>query len=73
MDIRNKSDHTGSVGETPLHSAAFWGRYEIAQLLINAGADVNAQDDQGSTPLHEAARLGRVKLAQLLLDKVRQG
>ena len=67
VDIRNKGDRPDS-GETPLHCAALWGRYEIAQLLIDAGANVNAQDDQGSTPLHEAARTGRVKLSQLLLD-----
>ena len=27
VDVRNKSDHTGHVGETALHCAAFWGRW----------------------------------------------
>ena len=69
VDIRNKSDHTGDVGETALHCAAFWGRYEIAKLLIAAGADVNALNDQKSTPLHEAACLKNVKMARFLLEK----
>jgi ankyrin repeat protein len=69
VDIRNKSEHTGSVGETALHAAAFWGRPEIARLLIDAGADVNALTDRKSTPLHEAARLTNVKMVRLLLEK----
>ena len=30
-------------GTTPLHIAAFWGRKEVAKLLIAEGADVNAK------------------------------
>jgi ankyrin repeat protein len=51
VNIRNKSDHTGAVGDTALHCAAFWGRYDIAKLLLDAGADVNALNDGKSTPL----------------------
>jgi ankyrin repeat protein len=69
VDIRNKSEYTGDVGETALHCAAFWGRYEIARLLIDAGADVNALTDRQSTPLHDAARLRNVKIARFLLEK----
>ena len=69
VDIRNKSDNTGHMGETALHCAAFWGRYEIAKLLIDHGADVNALTDRRSTPLHDAARMSNAKLARLLLEK----
>ncbi len=55
IDIRNKCEHTGCIEETPLHCAAFWGRYEFAKLLLDAGADVNALTNRKSTPLHEAA------------------
>jgi ankyrin repeat protein len=39
---------------TPLHLAAEAGNVEIAQLLINSGANLNAQDDMGRTPLHRS-------------------
>ncbi|MDP6417437.1 MAG: ankyrin repeat domain-containing protein, partial [Gammaproteobacteria bacterium] len=44
-------------GRTPLLSAAY-GHKEIVELLINAGADVNAKDRHGITPL-DAARFNR--------------
>jgi ankyrin repeat protein len=69
VDIRNKSKHIAHPGETALHCAAFWGRYEIAALLIDAGADVNALTERKSTPLHDAARLTNAKVARLLLEK----
>ena len=67
VNLRNKSDHTGSKGETPLHSTAFWGRTEIAAQLIAAKADVNALDEHRCTPLHEAARLGNLSVVRLLV------
>lgn len=55
-------------GDTPLHIAAIWGFYDIAKLLIDKGADVNAVDDgHRAMPLHFAAFNGRVKIAALLL------
>jgi cytohesin len=43
-------------GWTPLHSAAFSGRKEIAELLIAKGANVNAKAKGGDTPLDAADR-----------------
>ena len=42
----------------PLHWAAYRGRNEVAEFLINEGADVNAKDRHGITPL-DAARFNR--------------
>jgi ankyrin repeat protein len=41
-------------GWTPLHFAAQNQAVEIAELLINAGAFVDAQDMHGNTPLSKA-------------------
>jgi len=38
-------------GRTPLHNAARSGYSKAAELLITAGADVNAKDKEGHTPL----------------------
>ena len=42
---------------TPLHSAASLGEVddEIVRMLIDAGADVNAEDEVGCRPLHMAS------------------
>lgn len=66
-DIRSKSRSTG-WGETALLDAAFWGRLEVAKILIRHGADVKAAEKGGATPLHEAARMRHAEFARLLLD-----
>ena len=40
----------------------------VARLLLEHGADVNARDEHDSTPLHEAARNGRVEAIHVLLE-----
>lgn len=57
-----------SVGSTPLISAAVFGKKEVALALIEAGADVNLQNNEGSTPLTSAAFLCRTEIVQALLD-----
>ena len=43
------------LGDTPLHLAVARGRLKAARLLIGAGANVKATDNEGNTPLSEAA------------------
>jgi hypothetical protein len=59
------SDKMKSV---PLHLAIQNNRFEIAKVLLENGADVNARNDHGMTPLHLAAQSGDVELAQMLLS-----
>lgn len=49
----NQKDTMG--GSSPLITACFYVQKEIAKLLINAGADINFQNNDGSTALHVAA------------------
>ncbi|HBP52917.1 MAG TPA: ankyrin repeat domain-containing protein [Synechococcus sp. UBA8638] len=39
------------MGNAPLHDAALQGRMEIAQVLLEVGADVHAANNAGKTPL----------------------
>ncbi|KAE8149137.1 Glycerophosphoryl diester phosphodiesterase family-domain-containing protein [Aspergillus avenaceus] len=41
---------------------------DIVKLLVDAGVDINYQDEQGETALHVAARFGHDKCAEILLD-----
>ena len=41
---------------TPLHSAAFNGRLDIAQVLLDHGADANLEAEGGETALHTLSR-----------------
>jgi Ankyrin repeats (many copies) len=42
---------------------------DVARLLIDRGADLQAQDQQGNTPLHWALEKGRIATARLLVDR----
>src|SRR5687768_18276294 len=49
----NEKDPFG--GSSPLISASVFGKTEEARVLIDAGADLNFQNNDGSTALHSAS------------------
>jgi RNA polymerase sigma factor (sigma-70 family) len=61
VQARTGVEHVLETDFTPLHLAAKYGHTEIAKLLLEAGADVNAKAPTvyNMTPLHLAVWLGR--------------
>ena len=60
--------HARGDGTTALHLAAQRGSVEVAAVLIEAGAAMDARDTFGNTPLHYAAGNDQVGVAALMLD-----
>ena len=54
--------------ETSLHNAAWKDSLDVATLLIDRGADIEAKDNNGWTPLHGAAVDNSLAVARLLID-----
>lgn len=56
------------AGRTALHWAASVNNYRAAQLLLDKGANKDAQDAHEETPLFVACREGSYETAQVLLS-----
>lgn len=70
--IKSKSDlniKEPMGGSTPLISASLFGKTEIAKLLINAGANLDIQNNDGSTALITASFFCRLEIVKMLLAK----
>ncbi|XP_063702436.1 ankyrin repeat domain-containing protein 39 [Culicoides brevitarsis] len=55
-------------GYTALHYAIRTGYTRSVTMLLEAGADVNAQTNGGATPLHRAALWGHTEILKMLLS-----
>ena len=58
----------GLSGQTPLHWMATLGDIAGVNLLVHAGAEMDAQDIKGNTPLHEAVLSRQHHAARRLLE-----
>lgn len=61
VDARSHAKHC-----TPLHMAARRGNTEVAEALLDCGADIHARDKAGDTPLQRAKNCRKTGLASLL-------
>ncbi len=58
----------GTVGDTLLHLAARIGVVEDIEVLVSAGAHINALEDLGYTPLHVAVLGGNLSSVLKMLE-----
>jgi truncated hemoglobin YjbI len=54
---------------TALHMAARRGNTELAEALVDCGADINARDTSGVTPLQRAKNCRKAGVASLLVSR----
>ena len=64
VNYKNTAD-----GLTSLHYASSSGSVDVAKLLIDKGAHVNAVDNKGTTPLILAVKKNSLTVAKLLLER----
>ena len=57
------------LGRSACHWAALagYGEWECLSLVIEAGAEIDAEDNQGLTPLHLASEINQVEAVRVLL------
>ncbi|XP_050300619.1 protein phosphatase 1 regulatory subunit 12C isoform X2 [Anthonomus grandis grandis] len=58
------------TGATALHVAAAKGYIDVMKILLQCGADIDAQDVDGWTPLHAAAYWGQKEACHLLVESL---
>lgn len=62
------TDYADENGVTALHEASFHGHEYVVRILLEHGADVNAQSPKLGTPLCSAASQGRTDIVSLLIE-----
>ncbi|KAI9766598.1 MAG: hypothetical protein M1840_006409 [Geoglossum simile] len=68
-NIAISTDSRDSYGRSPLWLAAAYGHGVVVKLLLEKGADVNAQDGFYGNTLRMASYRGHEQIVKLLLDK----
>lgn len=56
-------------GRTSLLNAAFYNNLDLADWLLNNGANIDSQDINGYSALHFACQEGHYDMVKLLIDK----
>ena len=55
-------------GYTAIQFASAFGHLDIVKYLIEKGANVNIQDDDGDSPLHDACFMGQLEAVKYLVE-----
>ena len=54
-------------GRTALHMAVLKVHADVAEVIIDAGADIEVKDEKGRSPLHCASRSGSLAIVKMLV------
>lgn len=65
---QNASPNVAGMDGLPIHIAVAESQLTICEMLVQAKADVDAQDELGQTPLHIAAQCGDASTLKRLLE-----
>ncbi len=57
-----------SLGNTPVHTAVWHNRMDVVQVLVKAGANIDAKNAEGITALHEAAGCLSPETVRAIID-----
>ena len=63
---KDVNEITRKSGFTPLMAAVCYGRYEIFRTLLDAGADINAEERKGMTALDFARKMRKTSMIKRL-------
>jgi ankyrin repeat protein len=69
LQTSHKSDRYSCAGKSALHLAAEAGKKDTAEILCNAGCDINLPDREGNTPLMLAAERGHPDMVRFLIEQ----
>lgn len=69
LELGSNPDVPSAEGATPIMNEVQSENMIHLQILIDAGADINAQDVRGFTALHRAAEMGKMDFVKYLLAK----
>jgi ankyrin repeat protein len=68
FETRRNVNTADDADSTPLHIAAFKDKLDVAEVLLDNGADPNIRDKFGMTAMHIAAMRGNLTLIQKLVS-----
>ena len=70
LEAGSDPNSCNKMGQTALHVAAIWGSMEVGQLLLEAGAEIEARNQMGGiTPLMCAAQRDQTEFAEMLVER----
>ncbi|MEZ6138856.1 MAG: ankyrin repeat domain-containing protein [Pirellulaceae bacterium] len=58
-----------SIGNTPVHTATWYEKLDVLDVLLERGADINCRNREGTAPIHEAAAFHCVDFLESIIKR----